>query len=104
MVMYVAVKSSKAAHGGCTPTYVQGQRRTGREHVSTSIFTTVVYRMTAVYVLTVVLLSPSDEGLDCIVCNVRMYIATSAKLVPDSYTAWRTMMLTETFHGEGQRC
>ena len=37
--------------------------------------------MTAAYVLTVVLLSPADEGLDCIVCNVRTYVATSTKLV-----------------------
>ena len=31
--------------------------------------------MTAVYVLTVVLLSPADEGLDCVVCNVRTHVA-----------------------------
>ena len=37
--------------------------------------------MTAAYILTVVLLSPADKGLDCIVCNVRTYIATSTKLV-----------------------
>ena len=30
--------------------------------------------MTAAYVLTMVLLSPADEGLDCIVCNVRTYV------------------------------
>ena len=40
--------------------------------------------MTAAYVLTLVLLSPADEGLDCIVHNVRMYVATSTKLVPYS--------------------
>ena len=37
--------------------------------------------MTAAYILTVVLLSPADKGLDCIVCNARTYIATSTKLV-----------------------
>ena len=54
--------------------------------------------MTVVYVLTMVLLSPADEGLHCIVRNVRTYIRSYQykACVPYSYTV-------DTFHGEGRR-
>ena len=67
----------------------RGGGQVGSTLVPRSLLQYCNVRMTAAHVPTVVSRSPADEGLDCIVCLLHTYIATSTKFVCHSCTQQR---------------